>query len=199
MDIELGYVPRDAAASAALRERLIDGLRGWAETRLNSRLALCAADWLRVFEQLAAIDLSLSQLAGVATPALKAELLADLATGRALASYAQTEPGAGSDTAKLATTARRGADGRWVVDGEKTYIGNAGWASVFTVFAKTDDGLRPPANVRIACPPPGADPPPGGSAGRAGPCARRLANRPVLADRLSPAADPVRHRSSSVP
>ena len=58
--------------------------------------------------------------------------------GEAIAAFALTEPGAGSDVASTATTARREGDG-WVLDGEKTYISNGGIADVYVVFARTGE------------------------------------------------------------
>jgi acyl-CoA dehydrogenase len=58
--------------------------------------------------------------------------------GTALAAFALTEAGSGSDVAALATTARRDGDG-WVLDGEKTWISNGGIADVYVVFARTGE------------------------------------------------------------
>jgi acyl-CoA dehydrogenase len=59
-----------------------------------------------------------------------------LATGEVVASFALTEPDAGSDPSGLSTAARPDGDG-WVVDGSKRYITNAPVADVFMVFART--------------------------------------------------------------
>lgn len=56
-----------------------------------------------------------------------------------LASYAATEPGAGSDVAGLQTRAARDGDD-YVLSGSKTWISNANRASFFVVFARTGDG-----------------------------------------------------------
>jgi alkylation response protein AidB-like acyl-CoA dehydrogenase len=56
--------------------------------------------------------------------------------GEAMAAFAMTEPGAGSDVAAIGTTARRDGDG-YVIDGEKTLISNAGIADFYIVFATT--------------------------------------------------------------
>ncbi len=60
-----------------------------------------------------------------------------LASGEWLAAYALTESGSGSDSAAMRTTARR-EGGEYVLDGSKRFITNAGVASLYTVFAKTD-------------------------------------------------------------
>jgi len=59
--------------------------------------------------------------------------------GRAMAAFAMTESGAGSDVSAMATTARRDGD-EYVLDGEKTFISNAGIADFYTTFASTDPG-----------------------------------------------------------
>ena len=58
--------------------------------------------------------------------------------GTAIAAFALTEPGSGSDVAATATTAvlRNGA---WVLNGEKTWISNGGIADVYVVFARTGE------------------------------------------------------------
>jgi len=60
-----------------------------------------------------------------------------LASGEWLAAYALTEAGSGSDSAAMRTTARRDGDA-YVLNGSKRFITNAGVASLYTVFAKTD-------------------------------------------------------------
>jgi len=55
----------------------------------------------------------------------KREWIPDLASGRKLAAFGLTEPGAGSDAGATRTTARL-EDGEWVIDGAKMFITNAG-------------------------------------------------------------------------
>lgn len=66
----------------------------------------------------------------------KQRWLSRLAAGE-YASFALTEPDAGSDVAALTTVARRHGD-TYVLNGHKRWIGNAPIASFFVVFAKTD-------------------------------------------------------------
>ncbi|HSJ95279.1 MAG TPA: acyl-CoA dehydrogenase family protein [Gaiellaceae bacterium] len=75
------------------------------------------------------------KLAG--TDEQRARFLPRLASGEWLAAYALTEPGSGSDSAAMRTTARREGD-EYVLDGGKRFITNAGVAGLYTVFAKTD-------------------------------------------------------------
>ena len=66
----------------------------------------------------------------------------DVANGRCVAAFALSEREAGSDVAALATQARRDGDA-YVLDGEKTWISNAGIADFYVVFARTSgDGAR---------------------------------------------------------
>jgi acyl-CoA dehydrogenase len=66
----------------------------------------------------------------------KAEWLERIASGEVVASFALTEPGAGSNPAGLRTTAVRQGD-EWVIDGQKRFITNAPIAGLFVVFART--------------------------------------------------------------
>jgi alkylation response protein AidB-like acyl-CoA dehydrogenase len=68
---------------------------------------------------------------------LKRRVLPELASGEALGGFGLTEPGAGSDAGNLKTTARRDGD-VWVLDGEKAWITNAGFAKHYVVVARTD-------------------------------------------------------------
>jgi acyl-CoA dehydrogenase len=81
-----------------------------------------------------------------ATPEQKAEWLPRLASGETIASFALTEPDAGSDPAGLRTRAVRDGD-TWVINGSKRYITNAPVADVFMVFARTDDADRPSKGI----------------------------------------------------
>jgi len=56
--------------------------------------------------------------------------------GRKSTAFAQTEPGAGSDSPSMATTAERDGD-EWVIDGTKQWITNAPFADFVQVFART--------------------------------------------------------------
>ena len=69
------------------------------------------------------------KLAG--TEEQKARWLPHLASGEWLAAYALTEPGSGSDSAAMRTTARREGD-EYVLDGSKRFITNASVASLYS-------------------------------------------------------------------
>jgi alkylation response protein AidB-like acyl-CoA dehydrogenase len=68
----------------------------------------------------------------------KQRYLPKLATGELLAAYALTEPGSGSDALAAKTRADKQPDGGYRLTGTKQFITNAGFADVFTVFAKVD-------------------------------------------------------------
>src|SRR3954470_15691073 len=67
----------------------------------------------------------------------KQRWLPRLASGEWVCAYALTESGSGSDSAAMRTTAARDGDA-YVLNGSKRFITNAGVASLYTVFAKTD-------------------------------------------------------------
>ena len=72
--------------------------------------------------------------------ALKRKVLPSLASGETLGGFGLTEPGAGSDAGSLRTSARRegGAGSDWLLNGEKAWITNAGFAGWYVVVARTD-------------------------------------------------------------
>ena len=75
-------------------------------------------------------------LVGFGTDEQKAGWLPRLCSGEVVASFALTEPGAGSNPAGLKTRAVRDGDD-WVLDGDKRWITNAPLADLFVVFART--------------------------------------------------------------
>ncbi len=75
-------------------------------------------------------------LVGFGTDEQKARWLERIASGEVVASFALTEPGAGSNPAGLRTKAVRDGDD-WVITGEKRFITNAPLADLFVVFART--------------------------------------------------------------
>ncbi|MCV7230553.1 acyl-CoA dehydrogenase family protein [Mycolicibacterium komossense] len=75
-------------------------------------------------------------LVGFGTDEQKSRWLEGIASGDVVASFALTEPGAGSNPAGLRSTAVRDGDS-WVLNGQKQYITNAPTADLFIVFART--------------------------------------------------------------
>jgi acyl-CoA dehydrogenase family member 9 len=113
---------------------------------------LSQTGYCRVFETFAQIDGTLSVVMGVhqsigmkgivlfGSDEQKERFLPDLAAGRKLAGFALTEPLAGSDAYHLQSRAVQQADGSWVLNGEKRYIGNGGTGEVFVSFARAEVG-----------------------------------------------------------
>jgi acyl-CoA synthetase (AMP-forming)/AMP-acid ligase II/alkylation response protein AidB-like acyl-CoA dehydrogenase/acyl carrier protein len=107
-------------------------------------------DTMLVLEQLAAIDLTLASFVGVqnalgippimkyATDQVRNELLPLVASGRELAAFALSEPGAGSNPLALSAIGLPG-ENCWHLRGEKTWIGSGSWAGVISVFVQLLD------------------------------------------------------------
>jgi alkylation response protein AidB-like acyl-CoA dehydrogenase len=73
------------------------------------------------------------------TAAQKAKYLPRLASAELIGAYALTEPHSGSDALSAKTTARLSPDGtHYLLNGQKAWITNGGFADVFTIFAKVD-------------------------------------------------------------
>ncbi|MFC9428146.1 acyl-CoA dehydrogenase family protein [Streptomyces sp. NPDC056987] len=88
------------------------------------------------------------------TESQRARWLPEVSAGRAVAAFALSEPGAGSDAAAL--TLRAEPDGHgWRLTGEKRWISNAPEADFYTVFARTSEGA-----ARDPVPVPASDPAP---------------------------------------
>ncbi|MFF7261687.1 acyl-CoA dehydrogenase family protein [Streptomyces sp. NPDC008159] len=74
------------------------------------------------------------------TEAQRARWLPRVSDGDAVAAFALSEPGAGSDAAALELRAEPDGPGRWRLTGEKCWISNAPEADLYTVFARTTPG-----------------------------------------------------------
>ena len=73
------------------------------------------------------------------TPEQKAKYIPKLASGEWKGSYGLTEPNSGSDALGAKTSAKRSADGKYyLLNGQKCWITNGGFADVYPVFAKVD-------------------------------------------------------------
>jgi alkylation response protein AidB-like acyl-CoA dehydrogenase len=73
------------------------------------------------------------------TPEQKAKYLPKLATGELIAAYALSESTSASDAMNARTKAVLSPDGKeWILNGEKTWITNGGFADVYIIFAKVD-------------------------------------------------------------
>ena len=73
------------------------------------------------------------------TEAQRAKYVPKLASGAFKGSYGLTEPNSGSDALSAKTTAKLAADGKhYLLNGQKCWITNGGFADIYTVFAKID-------------------------------------------------------------
>jgi len=90
---------------------------------------------------LAAQELGALAIKLVGSAEQKDSFLPKLASGEWLVAYALTEAGSGSDSAAMATEAKRDGDG-YLLNGSKRFITNAGVAQLYTCFAKTDQTSR---------------------------------------------------------
>jgi len=139
----------DAAARQQARELLGKlGAAGWfAPIRDQDWRACCIirealgatsplADAVFALQALGVVPMLLTENDGV-----RKRWLDPAIQGRAMASFAMTEPDAGSDVASIGTTAVRNGDA-YVLTGTKTFISNAGLADFYTVFATTDPAKR---------------------------------------------------------
>jgi acyl-CoA dehydrogenase len=132
-----------ALGDAGFLRHCVPAAYGGAAEHVASRSLCVAREVLAYHDGLADFAFAMQGLgSGVITLAGSEEQrerwLPPVARGEAIAAFALSEPGAGSDAAALATTARRHGDG-WVLDGEKTWISNGGIADVYCVFARTGE------------------------------------------------------------
>jgi acyl-CoA dehydrogenase len=144
---ETGRVPVQALAGLAKM-----GLYGSNTPAKYGGLGLSMLGSCLAIEELAKAHVAFYYLSGVnvhigskpiefaGSETMKRRWLPQLASGRTVGAFALTETEAGSDAARLATTARRDGD-CYVLNGTKIYITNACEAGLFTVFATVDPSL----------------------------------------------------------
>ncbi len=75
---------------------------------------------------------------------LKKKYLPDMASGKKISAYCQTEPDAGSDAGNMSSFAEK-KDGHYLLNGRKVFISNGRIASMFIVLAKTERNLPKPS------------------------------------------------------
>jgi alkylation response protein AidB-like acyl-CoA dehydrogenase len=137
--------PKEAIAKAG--ELGFCGL--YAPERIGG-LGLPRLDAALVFEEMAAVDPSTTAFITIhnmatwmlgtwATDAVAAQWGEDLTSGRKLASYCLTEPGAGSDAGSLKTRAELQGN-EYVINGGKAFISGAGATDVLVLMARTGGG-----------------------------------------------------------
>ena len=135
------------------------GLLGMQVPHDMGGLGLGAYDTMRFIQQLGAADVTLSLFVGLsnilgvrpvmnfAHSPLREQLLPLLASGREVASFALTEPGAGSNPRALAGTATPAGHGRWLLNAHKIWSGVAQWAGSINVFVKQLDDKGHPIGM----------------------------------------------------
>ncbi|MEV7682727.1 acyl-CoA dehydrogenase family protein [Streptomyces sp. NPDC088341] len=134
-----------ALGELGLLARLFGGTDGERAGRGASALELCllreslAQGCTEAETALALQGLGACPVARAGTGRQRARWLPEVSAGRAVAAFALSEPGAGSDAAALALRAEPDGDG-WLLTGEKRWISNAPEADFYTVFARTGEG-----------------------------------------------------------
>ncbi|MFM9984616.1 MAG: acyl-CoA dehydrogenase family protein [Flavobacteriales bacterium] len=127
------------------------GLFGFHIEKKHGGLALNASDWIRLIGQLGALDATISQLVAINALSIrpimsygseeqKSKYLEDLAKGNTLCAFAQTEDRAGTNFTHLRTTsAFNQSQNEWTINGDKMWIGNAGWSGMMVIISKATD------------------------------------------------------------
>ena len=118
--------PRSTAASTSTRSR---------RSSSSERIAR-SASFATTFGGQA--NLCILPLVLFGTHEQKEKYLPRLVAGEMVGAYALSESGSGSDALAARTRATRQPDGSWVLNGEKMWITNGGFADVIIVFAKVD-------------------------------------------------------------
>jgi acyl-CoA dehydrogenase len=120
----------------------VPGRWGGARANVDSRSLCIIRETLAYHDGLADFAFAMQGLGSGAitldgSEALQESWLPPIARGEAIAAFALSEPGAGSDVGAMSTSAaRNGAD--WTLHGSKTWISNGGIADMYVVFARTD-------------------------------------------------------------
>jgi acyl-CoA dehydrogenase len=153
--MEADEVPADLRAAA--REL---GLFGYAIPQEWGGLGLDLTQDVELVMELGYTSLALRSMFGTnngiagqvlvhyGTDAQKAAWLERIASGEVVASFALTEPGAGSNPAGLRTRAVRDGDD-WVISGSKRFITNAPVAGLFLVFARTREATAGDPGIAV--------------------------------------------------
>ena len=122
---------------------VVPGPHGGARERLDVRTLCIIRETLARHAPLADFVFALQGLGTgpislYGSEALRREYLPGIMDGSRIAGFALSERDAGSDVAAMAMTARKDGD-EWVLDGEKTWISNAGIADRYVVFCRMPD------------------------------------------------------------
>jgi acyl-CoA dehydrogenase len=131
---------------AGLTRFCVPRAHGGALDALDSRALCLIREHLAYHEGLADFAFAMQGLGSGSislggSEALRARYLPQVATGKAIAAFALSEPQAGSDVGAMAMTAKRDGD-HYVLNGEKTWISNGGIADFYCVFARSDSDAK---------------------------------------------------------
>jgi acyl-CoA dehydrogenase len=146
-------VDHDDAVPAAIVQEMRDlGLFGLSVPEEYGGLGLTMSEEAAVIREITRASVTFRSVIGTTvgigsqgividgTEEQKREWLPRMATGEVIASFALTEPEAGSDAASLRTTAALEGD-HYRINGTKRYITNAPYAKMFTLMARTDPNV----------------------------------------------------------
>lgn len=126
------------------------GIMGMQIPEQYGGIALNNRDFMRVMEQVSAIDLTLATMVSLnntlgirpivnyGTESIKEQLLPLLATGRQLSSFGMTEPEAGANIGAISTVAVPDGKDQWRIRGMKRWNGS-GWAGMINAFVRLID------------------------------------------------------------
>ena len=117
----------------------------WMTVVLAEELAKCKSGGVG-FSIIVHTDMSSPWLHKYGTDKQKSEYMPDIVKGNQICALAITEPDAGSDMARISTTATK-KNGRWVINGTKTFITNGVYGDLFFLAAKTNNSEKYHQNI----------------------------------------------------
>lgn len=143
VDAACSKIVRQLGAAGWLKHAVAGKAYGGLEDSIDTRAICILRETLAYQSGLADFSFAMQGLGSGAislfgTPEQKAAYLPRVADGIAIAAFALSEPGAGSDAASLQCEARADARG-FVLNGEKTWLSNGGIADFYVVFARTGE------------------------------------------------------------
>ncbi len=127
------------------------GILGMLAPKTFGGMELNLSDTMRILEQFGAIDIALGLFVGLnnilgimpiaryATSKTQEKILPMLATGRELAAFSITEPGAGSNPLAIQAQAIYDSNNKWKLFGTKIWSGSAAWAGSINIFVRLID------------------------------------------------------------
>lgn len=163
-EVRPAIIDREATIpSSVLDAARQGGLFAMSIPEADGGLGLDLGECAQVIAELARVDRSVATTIGLhnglgvlplielGSDALRRQYLPRLAEGELIAAFAATEAGAGSDLQSIRTTATPTDRGTLVLEGEKHYVTNGGFAGLYTVLARTPElgGKRSQALVCV--------------------------------------------------